>query len=97
MSDLSKEQRIEMLTEIRLLRSTGKPEVAADIQLALDEGRYFLGTKTVFVETQPPSKNAHTEVWANFAKEHSEIDHEVIDGLTRKDLIKMLQANGLIV
>ena len=96
-SGLSKEQHIEMLTEIRLLRGTGKPEIAAGIQLALDEGRYFLGSKVVPIEVQPPSKSATTEAWANFAKEQSEIDHEVIDDQSRNDLIKMLQANGLIV
>ena len=97
MSDLSKEQHIEMLTEIRSLRGAGKPELAADIQLALNKGKYFLGSKTVFVEVQPPSKSATTKVWANFAKEHSEIDNEVIDDQSRNDLIKMLQANGLVV
>lgn len=94
---LDKDQRIEMLTKIRELRRTGKPEKAAEIQAALDRNEYFFGSKDAPVEDiKPPSKGAKLEAWVEFAKKHSQIDPEVIDNTSRDDLIKMLKANGLV-
>lgn len=94
---LDTDQRIEMLTKIRELRGTGQPEVAADIQVALDRDEYFLGGRKQPVEIlDMPKKSAKREAWERYAKEVSDIDHEIIEGLLRDDLIAMLRANGLI-
>jgi len=93
------DKRVEMLTEIRRLRSIGQPEVAADLQEALDSDEFRLTAKTVKklkVDTvKPPSKAAKKEAWIAYAKNVSNIDHEVIEATIRDDLIGMLKANGI--
>jgi hypothetical protein len=97
MSELSQEQRVEMRVEKRRLHSTGDAEGAAAIKLALDEDRYFTGLVLVpEPEVKAPKKAAKKQAWIDYALAVSEIDPEVINGATRGDIIKMLEANDLI-
>ena len=99
---MEQDQRIQMSEQIRHERSVGRPEVAQQIQKALDRDE-FLSDKvdtvdepveTVFVDA--PKKNASKATWQQFAKNNSDFDHELIDGITRKDLQAMLIAHGII-
>jgi hypothetical protein len=94
---LSQEQRVEMHTEKRRLHGTGDASGAAAIKLALDEDRYFLGLVVVpDPEVEAPKKNAKKEAWVKYALNVSQIDPEVIEGATQKDIIGMLKANGIL-
>ncbi len=95
---LSTEQRIEMLTEIRRYRSEGRPEKAAVIVNALENGRYSLGgVEPVDVEgVSEPNRGDDTDAWKKFAHSVSDFDTELIDSTRKVDLIKMLEANGII-
>jgi hypothetical protein len=94
---LSQEQRVEMYAEKRSLHSCGDASGAAAIKLALDEDRYFMGLSVVpEPEVKVPSKAAKKQAWIDFALAVSDISPEVIEGATRKDIIKMLEVNKLI-
>jgi hypothetical protein len=97
MSELSQEQRVEMRVEERRLHQTGDAEGAAAIKAALNEDRYFTGLVLVpEPEVKTPKKAAKKQAWIDYALAVSEIDPEVINGATRGDIIKMLEANDLI-
>ena len=90
--------RGEMVAEVRKLRGTGKVAEAASIQEAFDRDEYFMGNRPAKVEDRPkqPKKTANKEAWVKYAKKVSDIDPDVLDGLTKKDIIGMLRANGII-
>ena len=94
------DQRIQMTEKIRNERAGGRPEVAQQIQKALDRDEFFLDDNVdepvgvVFVEA--PKKAASKAKWQQFAKNNSDFDHELIDGITRRDLQAMLIAHGII-
>jgi len=91
-------QRVKMYEQIRSERGAGRPEVAQQIQKALDRDEYFLGDVNVepFVVVDVPKKTATKSKWQEFAKKNSDFDHELIEGITRKDLLSMLLAHGII-
>ena len=91
-----------MSERIRHERSVGRPEVAKQIRKALDRDEFLPDAddsvdepvKTVFVDAH--KKAASKATWQQFAKNNSDFDHELIDGITRKDLQAMLIAHGII-
>lgn len=95
---MEQDQRVKMYEKIRAERGAGRPEVAQQIQKALDRDEFLLGDNVdipvVVVDT--PKKTATKSKWQEFAKSNSDFDHELIDGITRKDLIAMLMAHGII-
>ncbi len=97
MPKATQDQRNRMVSKIRELRGKGRPEKAAEIQLALDEEKYFMGSD---METTPelvvPKLNASTQAWVDFALEHSDVDPEVLNDVTRNDIITMMRVNGII-
>lgn len=97
---LTKDQRIEMITEMRRLRGTGRPEVAAVILEALNSDTYSMGDGPGYVDKQTaasqPSRNDDTEIWREYVALVSDFDPEIIESTTKTDLIKMLEANGLM-
>lgn len=94
---LSEDQRVEMHQEKRRLHQVGDASGAAAIATALFEDRYFLGLEVVpEPEVEAPKVNAKKEAWVRYALAVSNIDPEIINNATRKDIIGMLRANGLI-
>ena len=88
-----------MSERIRYERSVGRPEVAQKIQKSLDRDEFLPDkvdepAETVFVDA--PKKAASKATWQQFAKTNSDFDHELIDGITRKDLQAMLIAHGIV-
>lgn len=97
MSELSQEQRVEMHAEKRRLHGVGDASGAAAIKAALDENRYFMGLAVVpEPELTAPKKSAKKEAWVRYALEASNIDPEIVNSVSRADLIQMLKANGII-
>ena len=97
MSELTQEQRVEMNAEKRRLHQTGDASGASAIKLALEEDRYFMGLTIVpEPELEAPKPQAKKQAWVDYALAVSDIDPEVIESATRKDIIGMLQANSLI-
>ena len=94
---LSDDQRKEMHAEKRRLHQSGEPSGAASIAVALLEDRFFLGVEVVpEPETKAPKDSARKADWVEYALAVSNIDPEVINNATRKDIIGMLDANGLL-
>jgi len=94
---LTQEQRVEMHAKKRQLHRTGDVSDAAAIASALLEDRYFMGFDVVpEPEFETPKPTAKKAVWVEYALAASEIDPEIVNGATRKDIIGMLRANGLI-
>ncbi len=94
---LNQKQQVEMVEKMRSERGFGRPEVAAQIRKALDRDEYFLGDSPPEVGIpEQPSRNAKREVWVEFAKVVSVIDHESLEEANRTDIIGMLEANGLV-
>ncbi len=97
MMSLSDDQRAEMHIEKRRLHQSGDPSGAASIAVALLEDRYFLGVEVVpEPEIKVPKINAKKTAWVKYALAVSNFDSEIINNATRKDIIGMLRANGLI-
>ncbi len=97
MPNLTLEQQTEMVEKMRSERGAGRPEIAAQIQKSLDRDEFYLGKLTVVSKApEPPTRQAKTDAWAEWAKEVSNIDHEVLDNAKRKDIIGMLEANGIL-
>lgn len=91
------EQQVEMRQEIRKQDIAGRPEVAQKIKKHLDAGVYWMPEAVTPKETPPPpNTNAKKTAWQKWAKDNTDIDHEVIETITRSDLIAMLRANGII-
>ena len=106
---LTPAQIAEMRAQIRELKRTGRPEVAAKIALALENGQMAtlelmagddeVVTETGEIEAIPPrrGKGASRAMWVAFAREITDWDDEVIDNLGRRDdIIRTLEANGYI-
>lgn len=94
---LSEDQRVEMHAEKRRLHQTGDASGAAAIASALLEDRFFVGVEVVpEPEVKAPKVNAKKEAWVKYALAVSNFDPEIINNATRKDIIGMLRANGLI-
>lgn len=97
MKTLTFEQTTELIEKMRSEQAAGRPEVAAQIQKAMDRGEFFLGSPTVEVKVpDAPSRGAKKDAWIEYAKQVSDIDHEVIEDSKRSDIIGMLEANGII-
>lgn len=94
---LSEDQRVEMHIEKRRLHQSGDASGAASIAIALFEDRYFLGLELVTEpEIEAPKVNAKKTAWVKYALAVSNFDSEIINNATRKDIIGMLDANGLL-
>lgn len=97
---LSTEQANKMRAQIRIESDSGRPEVAAQIRKALDRGELFEATPPRPKEMLPipptSGPGSKKEIWDAFALAESEIDPEVIENSTKRDLIMMLRANGII-
>ena len=86
-----------MNEQIREYSEKGEPEKAALIRKAMEAGHPYVAPEPVGVVTlSQPKLNGSKEAWLGYAKEISDIDHEVLEAATRDDLIVMLRANGLI-
>ena len=100
---LTQEQVAEMVGQIRAERTAGRPEVAAQIRRALDNGQVY-GEIIVDEEydtsiPKPPpthGKGSKTAAWVEFALTYSDLDEEIIRTSTKSDLIQMLKAYGVI-
>ena len=97
---ITQEQANEMREQIRSEKGAGRPEVAARIQKALDRGEFY-EAKPVVPELPTPipptsGPGSKKEVWDAFALAESDLDPEVIEAASKKDLITMLRANGII-
>ena len=97
---LSADQISEMTTQIREESEAGRPEIAAQYRGAMARGEWFEPPTTkpkpvlgIPNEYGPGSKK---DEWAEFAKANSDLDEEVIDSVTKTDLIMMLKATGVI-
>jgi len=97
-SKLVHSQRIQMLDEIRKLRGEGKPEKAAEIVVALNNDTFSLGSGDVNMvgPHSEPKRGDPVEAWRVFALDVSDIDYELINETRKGDLIKMLEATGII-
>lgn len=98
---LTEKQITEMTSQIREESKAGRPEVAAQIRQALAEGEPFgeVVAPVVPVAPNPPptgGPGSSKERWAEFALEASDLDEEIVEAATQKDLIMMLRANGII-
>jgi len=90
-------QRIEMNEAIREYKRKGQPEIAAIIKENLDKGIFALSDAPEPVELVPaPKRTAKKVAWQDWAKENTDLDLEVIEAVTRGDLITMLEVNGFI-
>jgi len=97
MPELTVEQIQEMNDNRRELARTGNTVESAKVREALMRGEYLVIGKSKEPDPiDPPKRNATKLEWQEFAKKVSEIDHDVIDNVTRDDIIQMLKANGLL-
>ena len=99
--ELTQDQKIEMMDQYRDLKRTGKPELANPILAALQKGEFYLAGKVaseVEVVEPPPrhGKGSGKDEWRAYAKEVSVMDSEIIDTFSKKEVIKALEANGLM-
>ncbi len=102
--DLSIEQRIEMMDQIRASRMAGRPQDAQKLEAAMDRGAYAQLEGSIEAPIPDPSPNppprggkgSSKENWLEYAKLVSDIDLEVLESAGQPDLIGMLEANGLI-
>ena len=92
------EERIEMNELIRHFNLCGEPQNAAPIKEALALDEYYMGEDPE-PEPEPvvaPNGNATKAAWLKFAKEVSEVDHEVLDSFSKGDIIQMMKATGIL-
>ena len=101
-AELTSEQKAEMMVQYRELKRTGKPELAYPILTALEAGVYRTVEESALEPDpgpQPPPRHgigSGKKEWRAYAKEVSVMDDEIIDSFSRKDVIKALEANGLL-
>ena len=96
-STIPREDRAQMIDKMREFNGKGEPENAAKIHVALDAGIFDLGEPDVIVEAvEVPDVTSSKAKWVEYALKVSNIDPEVIEAQTKKDLINMLRANGLL-
>ena len=104
-AELTLEQRIEMTEAWRNAYRTGRPQDAQKYRAALDKGVYFTmdpdnseAPELPEVEEPPPrsGRGATKQAWREWAYNNSDVDQEVIDSVKKNDIIKMMEANGLI-
>ena len=94
---IPREDRAQMINKMREFNGKGEPENAAKIQVAMDAGIFDLGEPDVIVEeVEVPDATGSKAKWVEYALKVSNIDPEVIEAQTKKDLINMLRANGLL-
>lgn len=95
---LSLEQRQAMHEERYRLVESGDAVGAAKIQRALDADEPLVETEPEpeVVVPDEPTKNASAKKWREFALAASDIDEDIIGDASRKDIIGMLKANGII-
>ncbi|MDX2343225.1 MAG: hypothetical protein QNL12_05600 [Acidimicrobiia bacterium] len=97
---LTTEQMIEMQSQMRAEKTAGRPEVAQRIQKALDRGEPYEVTPVVVKDALPvpptSGPGSGKEKWTEFALDASDMDPEIIEAASKKDLIAMLRANGVI-
>ena len=98
--ELTHDQRVKMNETIREYNSKGQPELAEPFRVALANNVMYVepdGVELTEVEPVPvPKKSAKKDKWQEYALEVSDIDPEVIENASRKDVITMLVVNGLI-
>ena len=98
---LTQEQASEMVNQIRAERMAGRPEIAAAIKQALDNGEYYgdiVAPEERAVLKSPPTHGPGSgkKEWDKFALAESDLDEEIILDSTKSDLIVMLKAYGVI-
>jgi len=106
---LNKPQQATMVQAIRELRRTGHPQEAQWLQVKLDAGEYDPEARQIVSGVRPEKKvtedaplpprtgrGSSRDAWVRFALANSGIDEAVIRGVTRDDLINMLEARGVI-
>lgn len=97
---LTAEQIAEMNQLIREESQNGRPEIAARIRSALDRGEVYEapGVEVVEPVEQPPlgGPGSGKVAWVEYALSVSDIDEEVLESITKDDIIAMLRANGII-
>ena len=108
--NLTDDELEEMFTAMRLHTAKGDPVKAFAIQdhitnktRAPKELLYFgevrpTGEFSGEVPDMPPrvGKGATISAWADFAKRTSDLEHEIIDSMSRDDIIRALEAQGVI-
>ena len=98
---LSQDQKVEMVRKIRSEEMSGRPEVAAEIRIALTNEEFFLGgdrpVDNFELPRRPPTAGpgSNVKAWRYYAHAVSDFDPEIIDTTKAKDLAKMLAAHGL--
>jgi len=97
---LTHDQRVTMNETIREYNRKGQPERAEPYRIALANNVMYVEPEvddSAEVEVVPqPAKSSKKEVWQAYAIEISDIDPEVINNASRKDVITMLVVNELI-
>ena len=98
---LSREQRMEMLAYIREHKTAGRPQVAAPVQKALQEGYYYMPEPEPEPEPLPEPPPRHGPgsggpKWKKWALEMTALDPELVESAKKDDLIAMLEANGML-
>ncbi len=97
---LTHEQRVKMGETIREYNGKGQPELSEPYRVALANNVMYIEPETdevADVDIAPqPAKSSTKEVWQKYAIEVSDIDPEVIENASRKDVITMLVVNELI-
>lgn len=97
---LTTEQIAEMRKRLRAESEAGRPEISAGIQAAIDAGEFYEDPEVEEVAEveQPPisGPGSGKAAWVEYARSISDIDDEVLDSITREDILAMLRANGLV-
>ncbi len=110
--DYTTEQQMLIRQAVYDLDKRGKPEIGAKINYQVSEGASFSALeklwkpKTVKAEipvadptmAAPPliGKGSGIVAWQNFAKEVSDMDPEVIDAMSKPDIMTVLKDKGVI-
>ncbi len=109
-TELTNDELEEMYAAMRRHTAEGDPVKAFTIQDHISnrtrpapELLYFgevrpTGEFSGEVPDMPPRAGvgATKPAWADFAKRTSDLEHEIIDGMSRNDIIRALEAQGVI-
>ncbi len=104
MAEFTSEQSMKIEQARHEFERTGFPEKAQRLELLVEEGASFkeidalITSKGQTTTEQPPlsGKGSGTEAWRDYAKEVSDLDDEVIDDMSKEDLVEALKAQGIV-
>lgn len=109
--DYSLSEQEEINLALRELNRTGNPTLVRDMEMLIaDEAPFSKVIKIAKDHFAPvvkpevpvadlpdaPARNAGTPKWQSFAKQVSDMDPEVVDSMSRKDIITVLEDKGII-